>query len=405
MIPSIRALRHILLSKWKWSLVVIVYLVAEYRLYVKQRQRFIHFQQLRERISPQDEQSTSDAISCMINTNRGAEHLINRLRDTGLRQYNCIQTPHDISAIHTCHTLLAPAHQMTLFTGSLYWQYIPLPVWYIMHGVRGMGELYMYGRGFMRQWHPTTDGYYAVWSKYIPNTLPVVILPGLGLGAVPYVEIATRLGRTVHIVEIPNFGCATPLSDRQCTAPTLYAVITSYVMNPDILAHSMGTFWATMFLNEQHARGLVCESSPQYVVLCDGFTHAVDLPRSVLTGFIDWSDCLTSSVCHGGVQQTLVNILVTWLVHNVEAQAFFKRFYMPHTGILWREHYPNTRLLHLYGSDDMLMDARYISENHVDGSTVVVHDGATHGDILFHPSVASVKWTTITSWLRDGTLS
>ncbi len=76
---------------------------------------------------------------------------------------------------------------------------------------------------------------------------------------------------SVHLVDIPNQGFATPAS-------TVYEVVSSYAMDPDILAHSMGTFVAAMFLNACRARGHVA-AVPQYVVLCDGFSHRV-IPRS-----------------------------------------------------------------------------------------------------------------------------
>ena len=47
------------------------------------------------------------------------------------------------------------------------------------------------------------------------------------------------------------------------------------------------------------------------------------------------------------------------------------------------------------------MDARYISEQHQDESTVLVEDGANHGDILFHPSFRKRLWTIICAWLQQ----
>ena len=382
-----------LLRKWKWTLVAMVYLVAEYRSYVRQRRRFVHFEQLRVRMSPTERNATRDVMARL-------SHDLARLRDLDLRPHSCLRTSQNIleaSKIPDDTEPRRPAHEMTLFNTSLYWQYIPLPVWYGICLVRFVGEAYLRGRGFARQWHSTPDGYYAVWSRHVPKTRPVVLFPGVGLGAVPYVEIAARLGRTVYMIEIPNLGYSTPLSDRQCTASTLYDVITSHVACPDILAHSMGTVMATMFLNEQRARG-VSVTQQQHVVLCDGFTHLVDVPLSWVGAFMGWSDY--RQVCRDkGAYVYLMWAIILVMLHNVEVQAWTKRFCFPHTSLLYHP-YPNTHILHLYGSKDPLMDARYISEKHQDESIVLVEDGANHGDILFHPSFRKRMWTTICAWLQ-----
>ena len=65
---------------------------------------------------------------------------------------------------------------MTLFNTSLYWQYIPLPVWYGICLVRRLCEAYLRGRGFARQWHSTSDGYYAVSHSAVKVTISHVLL-------------------------------------------------------------------------------------------------------------------------------------------------------------------------------------------------------------------------------------
>ena len=232
------------------TILLAAYMFSECLHYVRQWRRFIH---LDTTLLPSKSRDVKAVVAIVLAKNPG---LLQRLRTLDLRHTNHIRTPEDLNECMTpWATVLRASHVLTTGGSRLRWRYIPLPLSGAKNLIRIVGELYVKRKGFTREWHRTKDGYYAVWSKFVEGTRPIVVFPGLGLGAIPYATLATKLNRTVHMVEVPNFGSATPLSPQPFTSETLYDIVSKYARAPDILAHSFGTCVATMFLNESQCHG------------------------------------------------------------------------------------------------------------------------------------------------------
>jgi hypothetical protein len=205
--------------------------------------------------------------------------------------------------------------------------------------------------------------------------------------------------RTVYLVEVPNFGHATPLSQRQVTPSTLCDVIELYCPDHelDIFCHSFGSVCATMFLNESHQRRSGERLIPQRVVFCDGFVHAFDFVRSSIYAFADHMDYLPLA---RGLVSSWAHRMLLLNIHSIEFQAFAKRFHNVTDGVLWRE-YHNVQMLHIYGTADVLFDVPLLKRKLHDSTTerFVFLDGARHGGCLFGKrsgkTVSSIReWVT-----------
>ena len=370
-----------------------VYILAEFFHYLYQLRRFRHFDTMRE---PTNHSGGSQAMDEITRMNYG--QLLHRVRGLGIRHVAHMKTHGDICAymLGNRHDTNYRPHVLTAGHSQLRWQYLPLAVHTTLKLVRLAGELVLFYKGFRRKWHLTDDGYYSVWSRYVPGSRPLVVFPGLGLGAVPYVQLVSHFNRTVHLVEVPNMGHATPYSNRQFTARTVFEVVSSYGPAPDILAHSMGTATATNYLNEQEAHGSA-PSPPQRVVMCDGFTHPMDMVRNHVYPFVDHVD--HGSLLGQQLSSLLHRLFVTMGVHNLEFTAWAKRFHNIHDGILWRT-YPNVHFLHVYGMHDHIYDVPYIRNNvqPLENERFLFQPEGKHGDCLFDQSSSSRD--EIITWLQ-----
>jgi hypothetical protein len=256
------------------------------------------------------------------------------------------------------HCKERPANQLQVGCSKLYWRYSPLALELFMKSLRQAGNLYLrYVQGFSRTWHKTDDGYYSVWSHHISGTKPLLFFPGVGLGAIPYANIAKSFGRTVHIVEVPNLGYATPLSNSQATPETIYEVVSKHVEDgTDIFAHSYGSFHTAMYLNAIHGK-----SHPnQNVVICDGLVNSCDFLVSHIAPFVGISDY---DVVRKKPKRWLEFIAFIYgAVHNLEVQSCSKRFIDLSSTLLWRD-YPNTNIQYVYSKYDIMYDTEFIAKH------------------------------------------
>jgi pimeloyl-ACP methyl ester carboxylesterase len=191
----------------------------------------------------------------------------------------------------------------------------------------------------------------------VNGTKPLLFFPGLGMGAVIYGKFAKSLGRTVHIVEVPNIGYSTPLSNSQVTAKTLYDVVSKHVDDgTDIFAHSFGSATTAMYLNMIRDK----PHPTHNVVVCDGFIEMTDIVISQRYSFMDLSDY--HSLRKKPKSWFYYWFIIDYVMHGLEFQAWAKRYHNIYTDILWSD-YPNTNIHYVYSKYDILYDTEYIAEN------------------------------------------
>lgn len=119
--------------------------------------------------------------------------------------------------------------------------------------LRTLGSVYLFLSGYRRSSYATTDGTYVIWSRYVPGSRPVVVFPGMGLGASPYIRVIRAIygnDRTVHMVEVPNLGGVAWTSPTGGTLDHLCKIVRPYVVDADIFAHCIGTLHCACVINE-----------------------------------------------------------------------------------------------------------------------------------------------------------
>ena len=367
-----------------WS-VGLLYVLLECVQYYRHSQ---HVARLNRPCRHNSTQAT-EALAALVRKNGGIQTVLWRMQEFGsVRSLKHIRTSADLeraTASTASSNAPEPAHVWCIGRSRLQWAYRPMLMEGSLWCIRAIGELRMYQTGFKRTDHPTIDGTYCVWTKRVDGTRPLLVFPGLGLGAIPYASIAASFGRTVHVVEVPNFGPASSRSDTHGTSHTLYTVVAAHVPDHtlDILAHSFGTAVATTYLNVVQL--LSADALPvQQAVFCDGFTHSTDFVRSMLYPFVDSSD----RGQHVGLHVSLLEyrIFLRFAMQKYEFATFAKRSHTLYDGTLWRA-YPTVRMLHVYGTHDMLYDVPYIRSRSSDTEMeqfLFVEQGK-HGACLFGP--------------------
>ena len=251
-----------------------------------------------------------------------------------------------------------PANKLQVGCAKLYWRFTPLGFDVLMKIARQVGNIYVrHWLGFKRAWHKTDDGYYSVWSHVVNNTKPLLFFPGVGLGAIPYAKVAKSFGRTVHIIEVPNIGYATPLSDSQATPQNLHSVVSKHVDDGcDIFAHSLGSIHAAMYMNEIHT----IPTQKYKAIICDGCVNPFDIFTSHIYPFVGLGDL--SIVRKKPKSWVEFMAFVYFCVYNIEVQSFTKRYHTFYNGTLWRD-YQNATIQYVYSRHDILYDTEFIAEN------------------------------------------
>ena len=288
---------------------------------------------------------------------------------------------------------LRPANKLQMGCTQLYWRYHPFAFEIMMKLIRQIGNGYMrYYLGFTREWHKTTDGWYSVWTYEVQGTKPIVFFPGFGLGAIPYANYAKKFERTVHMIEVPNMGYATPLSERHATSDTIYEVVSIYGNAHDVFAHSLGGAHAAMWINETTVRNGTTLSE-QNLVICDGFVNPVDMLRNHMYPFVDFCDFRNMKKKS---RTKLEFIILIWIaVHNLELNSWAKRYQNSYHGAMWRE-YPKANIKFIYSENDILYDTRYIADNCCD--SLCIGNGG-HGSVIFGKKRDYV-FAIIKQWLK-----
>ena len=288
-----------------------------------------------------------------------------------------ITNKHELYDSLRTHEELRPSNKLPVGCTKLFWRYHPFVFEIAMKLVRQVGNGYMrYCLGYTREWHNTADGWYSVWTYNVLGTKPIMFFPGFGLGAVPYAKYAKKFNRTVHVIEVPNMGYATPITDRHATSKTIYDVVSKYGIAPDVFAHSMGSSHAALWLNETTIRNgsLLPEHN---VVICDGWVNTIDFMRCHMYPFVDYCDY------HGLDNKKMTKLefyIFLWSsLHNLELTTWLKRYHNVYDSSLWRE-YPKANIKYVYSKNDILYDSEYIADNC--SNSICIGSGG-HGSVIF----------------------
>lgn len=346
-------------------------IVFEYSHYARLKKRFDYFNEMRvEQVHSDEEQRK------MVRT------IIRKNPDLFDRASKMKHTSHieDEESLYNCLTVqngIKPANQVCVGCSEIYWRYHPHRFESFMICIRKLGEIYMYFAGFKRRWYLTGDGYYSVYTYKVNNgERPILFFPGLGLGAIPYARIAKRLNRTIYMIEVPNIGYATPLSERHATSKTIYEVAKSLVQENefDIVCHSFGSAQTANLINSLFLKNELFKLKS--AVICDGFVNPVDVMRSNLYPFAD--HCDYDAMTKKARNQWEFYAFLYFATHNMEFGSWAKRFHNFYDEVLWRE-YDGINVHYIYGEKDFLYDTEYICKN----SKGLLIKKASHGACLF----------------------
>jgi hypothetical protein len=368
-------------------LVVSVFGLAELYHYWKLTRRYNHFNDFRQPNITQEQMCEMTDAILEKNPNLFERALLfeHTLHITNKDEfYDSMRT----------HEELRPSNKLQVGCTKLFWRYHLFAFEIAMKIVRQLGNGYMrYCLKYTREWHNTTDGWYSVWTHEVPGTKPIVFFPGFGLGAIPYAKYAKQFKRTVHMIEVPNMGYATPMSDGHATSKTIYELVSIYGIAPDVFAHSMGSSHAAIWLNETTQRNgaLLPEHN---VVICDGWVNPTDTMRSHMYPFVDYCDYPRLD----NKQMTLFKFYIfLWTaVHNLELTSWTKRYINVYDSCLWRE-YPKANIKYVYSENDILYDSKYITDNCV--NSVCIGRGG-HGSVIFGKK-SEYAFSIIQKWLSQ----
>jgi hypothetical protein len=344
----------------------------EYAHYTKLLMRHNYFNDLRVEQTNSDEEQWK-MVKAILRKNPDLFERASRIKHT-----SHIVDEDALYKALTVEDEIKPANQVCVGCGEIYWRYHPHRLESFMICIRKLGELYMYFAGFKRTWHLTDDGYYSVY-KYEVNKeeRPIIFFPGFGMGAIPYAHIAKQFNRTVYIIEVPNIGYATPLSERQATGESLYEAVNNCIIKGedfDIFAHSLGSAHASHFINKVFQKNQLCRV--KNAVICDGFVNPIDVINSHLYPFVDYCDY---NILHKKTRNIWeFNLFVYFALHNPEFGSWAKRFHNLYDGVLWRD-YMGVNINYVYCEKDFLYDTEYICKN----SKCLFVKKASHGACLF----------------------
>jgi len=346
----------------------------EYAHYTKLVRRYNYFNELRvEQTCDEDEQR------------KMVKAVIRKNPDLFTRASKMQHTSHIVDEESLCESLtvqseLKPSNELCVGCSEIYWRYHPHRLESFMICVRKLGELYMYFAGFNRTWYLTDDGYYSVYKYEINNgERPIIFFPGFGLGAIPYAKIAKRLNRTIYMIEVPNMGYATPLSERHATSNTIYEVVSNCLEKEkenefDVIGHSFGSAQTANLINSLFLKNELARVKS--AVICDGFVNPMDAMTNNLYPFVDYCDY--SAMTKKARNQWEFYAFLYFATHNIEFGSWAKRFHNFYDEGLWRE-YHGVNIHYIYGEKDFLYDTEYICKN----SKGLLIKKASHGACLF----------------------
>ena len=366
-----------------YKLLGFTYLIAEIIHYYKLLGRFNYFNTLRIASNEDEICEIHDTINFDIN---GRASIMSKFYDTDVIKF------HSVTNETTCN------NKIKVGTSELYWRYWPFFMEFLFTTVRKIGECNLRRLGYTRKQYDTVDGYYNIWSKYVENTNPSLFFPGLGFGSVQYANALEYMERTTHIIEVPNLGYATPYSDGQATAQTIYDVINRIEDKPtDIIAHSLGTLHCAHYINEcvkQH------DNTSKNVILLDGFSSRHDILNSHILPFLsynEYSNFVSIKNTQTKPGMLLYMGMVYFLFSNLDVQAFCKRYHTIYSGVLWRE-YKNIKIKYIFSGNEILTDTRYIISQ-MDKNDYYFIENGYHGSCMFGRK-KNISFDIIKKWLQ-----
>jgi pimeloyl-ACP methyl ester carboxylesterase len=344
----------------------------EYAHYTKLVRRYNHFNNFRLKQTQSDEEQRK-MTRAIIQKNPG---LFERL--SKFQHASHIVDEDALYNVLTIDNGIKPKNKLSVGCSEIYWRYHPHRFESFMICLRKLGELYMYFSGFKRSWYLTDDGYYSVYtytSKANNNKRPIIFFPGFGLGAILYAHIAKQLNRTVYMIEVPNMGYATPLSERHATGETLYDVVNKCNLQRfDIFSHSLGTAHAAHLINTLFQKNDL--HRVKNAIICDGFVNPIDALVSHIYPFVDFCDY--NKMHKPTRNKSEFYMFIYFASQNPESNSWAKRFHNFYDGVLWRD-YNGVNINYVYSEKDILYDTEYINRN----SNCLLVKNTSHGASLF----------------------
>lgn len=268
---------------------------------------------------------------------------------------------------------------------ELYWSYTPFCVDIFMKQLRLVGEKFMKWNTYTQSTYATNDGYFNVFTYENKDSIgrPLIFFPGLGFGAIPYATVAKAFGRTVHIIEVPNFCYATPNTTTHATGESLSFIVKKCVgdQDHDVIGHSFGGFHATIYLNESHSLRKV-----KKILICEGFNNPIDVLMNHLIPFVNNSHFGSIPVVRFPFAR--FNFFIHMIAYNIYIHSFCKRHINIINSTLWRE-YDGVRIKYIYSENDPLIDSNYIMQRMNPDDYYCIKNG-THGSCFFSNELTNV---------------
>lgn len=253
---------------------------------------------------------------------------------------------------------------------------------YLVVTRRMVSSTLMRMRGFALSIRDTSDGRYRIWSHNVDaGGRPLLVFPGVMMGAAAYIRLACTLGavRPVHIIEVPNMSGGGPFSDAQCTAAVLARVAASVPggERADVCGHSLGCTHCAMLLN-------VLPHEPRRRAV---FFDAVNIYRSSL---LLNSLLLTLRISQRNVAMQVRGQaipLLEWLIYmfalkGVDMQAFAFRYVDLARVVMWN---PPCECMYFIGGRDWLYQATDVAREEASRprSRVCYDAKGRHGSSIF----------------------
>jgi len=208
-----------------------------------------------------------------------------------------------------------------------------------------MGRCVLWQRGFKSVVLSTADGQYRIWSRVVDGSHPLVFLPGVGAGVVPYIRwLDTFHDRSVYAIEVPNVSeMSSKMSYRQAQPASIGLAFHSLGLTPGhiaLVAHSFGTIHAAMLIQELPVETI------EHLVLMEPFCHPVHMSRAA------------SCIYNTGPTETWVDHVLQSLVgRDLEIQTS-SRLFSNDQSILWQPEKCRS-IMNIFCTDDVFLRGIY----------------------------------------------
>jgi pimeloyl-ACP methyl ester carboxylesterase len=247
------------------------------------------------------------------------------------------------------------------------------------------GRWALQSRGFTSRIQSTVDGEYRIWSRVVEGTHPMVFLPGIGAGVVPYMRwLEAFRDRTVFAIEVPNISeISDKMSYRHASSESMGDVYRSLLLadgHVSLAAHSLGTIHAAMLVHN------LPPNTIESLVLMEPFCHPVHMTRSL------------SLMYDRPLAETWTKFAIRHLVgQDIEVQTF-TRLFTNYTSMLFQPEKCRF-ILNILSTEDEILKSGYDNElfEYLDNTRQQIRKvSGNHGDAIRRRNVHLV-----TDFLND----